>query len=80
MQQAKFVFFNAEDAQVKVSIAQQVVGFADNATALAQLLKANSVTQNDDLFFSSSVDFASEEGFANDNAAHDIIESAVAML
>ena len=80
MQQAKFVFFNAEDAQVKVSIAQQVVGFADNATALAQLLKANSVTQNDDLFFSSSVDFASEEGFANDSAAHAIIEDAVDML
>ena len=72
-----FVFFNAEDAQVKVSIAQQVVGFADNATALAQLLKANSVTQNDDLFFSSSVDFASEEGFANDNAAHEMIDAAV---
>lgn len=75
-----FVYFNAEDAQVKLSIDSNVVGYADNAQQLANLLSANNVTADNEMYFSSSVDFASEEGFANDNAAHDIIESAVAML
>jgi len=75
-----FVYFNAEDAQVKLSIDSKVVGYADNAQQLANMLRANNVTQNNEMYFSSSVDFASEEGFANDNAAHEIIESAVALL
>jgi len=75
-----FVYFNAEDAQVKLSIDSNVVGYADNAQQLANMLRANNVTQDNEMYFSSSVDFASEEGFANDNAAHEIIESAVALL
>ena len=75
-----FVFFNAEDAQVKLSIDSTVAGYADNATALAQLLRANNVTADNDMYFSSSVDFASEEGFADDDAAHAIIQEAVNML
>jgi len=75
-----FVYFNAEDAQVKLSINSNVVGYADNAQQLASMLRANNVTQDNEMYFSSSVDFASEEGFANDNAAHEIIESAVALL
>ena len=75
-----FVYFNAEDAQVKLSIDSKVIGYADNAKQLANLLRSNNVTAEQEMYFSSSVDFASEEGFANDNAAHDIIESAVAML
>ena len=75
-----FVYFNAEDAQVKLSIDSNVVGYANNAQQLANMLRANNVTQNNEMYFSSSVDFASEEGFANDNAAHEIIESAVALL
>ena len=76
----QFVFFNAEDAQVKVSIAQQVVGYADTATALAQLLRANNVTPADTLMHSSDVDFASEEGFATDDCAHAIIDEALELL
>ena len=75
-----FVYFNAEDAQVKLSIDSNVIGYADNAQQLANLLSANNVTQNNDMYFSSSVDFASEEGFATDNCAHAIIENAVALL
>ena len=75
-----FVYFNAENAQVKLSIDSNVIGYADNAQQLAHLLRANNVTKNNDMYFSSSVDFASEENFANDNAAHEIIESAVALL
>ena len=75
-----FVYFNAENAQVKLSIDSNVIGYADNAQQLANMLRANNVTQDNEMYFSSSVDFASEEGFANDNAAHEIIESAVALL
>ena len=75
-----FVYFNAENAQIKLSIDSAVIGYADNAQQLANMLRANNVTKNNDMYFSSSVDFASEENFANDNAAHEIIESAVALL
>ena len=80
MQQAKFVFFNADNATVKVSVDNVVAGYADNATALAQLLRANNVTLTDRLMHSSDVDFASEEGFANDDAAHALINEAINML
>ena len=75
-----FVYFNAEDAQVKLSIDSNVVGYADNAQQLANMLRSNNVTAEQDMYFSSSVDFASEEGFATDNCAHNIIDDAVAML
>ena len=75
-----FVYFNAEDAQVKLSIDSNVVGYADNAQQLANLLRSHKVTADNDMYFSSSVDFASEEGFATDDCAHAIINDAVAML
>jgi len=75
-----FVYFNAEDAPVKLSIDSKVIGYADNAQQLANLLSANNVTANNEMYFSSSVDFASEEGFATDSAAHAIIEDAIDML
>ena len=76
----KFVFFNADNATVKVSVDNVVAGYADNATALAQLLKANNVTLADRLMHSSDVDFASEEGFATDDDAHAIIDGAIQLL
>lgn len=75
-----FVFFNAEDAGIKVSVDSVQVGWADTATALAQLLKANNVTLADRLMHSSDVDFASEEGFATDDCAHALIEAALEQL
>ena len=76
----KFVFFNAVDATVQVSIDRSVVGFASNAAELFAILQAHNVTLSDRLCFSSDVDFASEEGFATDSCAHNIIEDAVAQL
>ena len=75
-----FVFFNAENAAIKLSIAQQVVGYASTADELLALLQANNVTLDDRLMHSSDVDFASEEGFATDDCAHNIIQAAVAQL
>ena len=75
-----FVFFGAEDAQITVNIENKVVGAADNASDLAQLLCAHNVTQADELFCSSDVDFASEEGFATDDTAHTIIEEALEII
>ena len=77
---AKFVFFNAEQAGIKLSIEQQHIGWADSAGDLAALLRANSVTLADRLMHSSDVDFASEEGFATDDDAHKMIEEALALL
>ena len=77
---AKFVFFNAEQAGIKLSIKQQHIGWADSASDLAALLRANDVTLADRLMHSSDVDFASEEGFATDDDAHKMIEEALALL
>lgn len=76
----KFVFFNAIDRQVQVSIEHVVVGSASNAAELLAILQQHNVTQSDNLFFSSDVDFASEEGFDTDSCAHDIIDAAVEQL
>lgn len=77
---AKFVFFNADNATVRVSIDYDVAGAASNARDLAALLRANNVTLADRLMHSSDVDFASEEGFATDDDAHAIIDEAIQML
>jgi hypothetical protein len=44
------------------------------------VFKANNVTEADDIYCSSSVDFASEEGFKNDEAAHKMINKALALI
>jgi len=75
-----FVFFNAEAAQVKVTVEDAVVGYADTAAELAALLRKHNVTLADRLMHSSDVDFASEEGFSSDDAAHALIEEALQLL
>lgn len=75
-----FVFFNANNAAIDVSIDKKHVGSAADATALLAILDANAVSLADNLMHSSDVDFASEEGFASDSAAHDIIDAAIAQL
>ena len=72
----KFVFFNAVDAQVKLTVDDTVVGFADSVDALVELLLRADVAATDRIMFSSDVDFASEEGFATDDAANELIEAA----
>ena len=72
-----FVFFNAEDAQVKVTVDNVVAGFADTVDGLVEILLQNNVSSADTLMHSSDVDFASEEGFATDDCAHALIEQAI---
>jgi len=72
-----FVFFNAVDAEVKVTVNDTVVGYADTADGLVELFLQNNLTHNDTFMHSSDVDFASEEGFASDDAAHELIDEAM---
>jgi hypothetical protein len=80
MSKSRFVFFGAKDGQVTVSIDQVLVGTAGDSEALVAILKENGVTLADDMFQSSSVDFAAEEGFADDRGAYDIIEPALELI
>lgn len=73
----KFVFFNAVDAQVQLTVDKAIVGAADTVDALVELLLRADVCATDRICFSSDVDFASEEGFATDDAAHELIEAAL---
>jgi hypothetical protein len=80
MSKSRFVFFGAKDGRVTVSIGQADVGSASNIDQLVAILKGNGVTMADEMFHSSSVDFATEEGFADDNGAYDIIEPALELI
>jgi len=77
MQNTKFVFFNAEEAQVKLTVEDSVVGYADTADGLVELLLRANVGATDTIMHSSDVDFASEEGFATDSCAHALIDTAL---
>ena len=80
MSKSRFVFFDAKDGQVTVSINQVLVGVASDSEELVAILQENGVTVADEMFHSSSVDFAAEEGFADDNGAYDIIEPALELI
>ena len=72
-----FVFFNAVNNEVKVTVNDTVVGYADTVGGLVELFLQNNLTHNDTFMHSSDVDFASEEGFASDDAAHELIDEAM---
>ena len=72
-----FVFFNAVDAAVQVKVNDAVVGYADTVGGLVELFLQNNLQHNDTFMHSSDVDFASEEGFDSDDAAHNLIEQAL---
>ena len=75
------VFFNAVNATVQTTLNNNVIGNSANATQLHSLLEGYNVTlKNASFMHSSDVDFASEEGFATDSCAHNIIEDALDML
>ena len=75
-QNDKFVFFNAVDACVQLTVDDTVVGAADTVDALVELLLRADVRATDRIMHSSDMDFASEEGFATDDAAHELLEAA----
>jgi hypothetical protein len=80
MSKAKFVFLNAEGGSIVVSINKTPVDCAFTAKELAKIFTANKVKASDDIYCSSSIDFASEEGFANDEAAHKMINKALKLI
>jgi hypothetical protein len=75
-----FVFLNAEDGSIVVSINKEPVACAFTAKELAEVFTANNVTADADIYCSSSIDFASEEGFATDDEAHAIINEALELI
>jgi len=81
MSKEKFVFFDAKDGRVEVHINRVLIGSADKSSDLADLLiKAKVSLENDELYHSSSVDFASEYGFSDNSGAYRIIEPALEIL
>jgi len=73
----KFVFFNAVEAQVQLTVDDVVVGAAGTVDGLVEVLLRANVAATDRFYFSSDMDFASEEGFATDSAAHELLEAAL---
>ena len=82
MQNTNNVFLNAENSAIVVTVNNAVVATdVQTADALVEVfLQHNVNVLTDTIMCSSSIDFASEEGFATDNCAHNIIDDAVAML
>ena len=81
MQNTNYVFLNADDAAIVVTVNKVVVGAAYTAAQLAALFTANNVNvSTDTIMCSSSIDFAQEEGFDTDDCAHNIIDAALELL
>jgi hypothetical protein len=81
MQNTNYVFLNADEAAIVVTVNNIVVGAAYTAAQLAALFTANDINvSTDTIMCSSSIDFASEEGFDTDDCAHNIIDEAFAAL
>jgi len=76
-----FVYFSADNGKVEVSVEQKKIGSSKTATGLAKLLiKAKVNVDSDDIFCSSSIDFADEYGFNHYNDARDLIEEAIDLV
>ena len=81
MQNTNYVFLNAVDAAIVVTINDTVVDAVYEADALVEVfLQHNINVLADTIMCSSSIDFAQEEGFDTDSCAHNIIEAALAQL
>jgi len=74
------VILNAEDAGIAVSVNGKNMGWASEPKELAQILGSIGVDKGTSILHSSDVDFASEEGFDSDDAAHEFIDSALKMM
>ena len=81
MQNTNNVFLNAEEAAIVVKVNNVQVAAVYTAAQLAAVFKQHNINVlTDTIMCSSSIDFASEEGFATDNCAHNIIEAALQQL
>ena len=81
MQTTNYVFLNADEAAIVVTVNNTVVAAVYTAAQLAAVFKQHNVNVlTDTIMCSSSIDFAEEEGFATDNCAHNIIDAALEQL
>ena len=76
------VFIDAENGGVGVYIgAGNKVGWAKTAKTLKYILDTKNINVFEDrLFFSSSMDFAHEEGFADQDGAKELFNSAQELI
>ena len=76
------VFLNAQNAAIVVTVNNVVVANdVQSSDALVQVFLTHKIdVLNDVIMCSSSIDFASEEGFASDASAHNIIDDAFELL
>lgn len=75
-----FVYLAAVDGQIEVHVEQEVVGSARSATGLAQVFARNGVDGSADIYCSSTIDFADEEGFESGDQAREMIEDALDLV
>ena len=82
MQNTNYVFLNAVDAAIVVTVNNTVVATdVQTPDALVQVFLTHNINVlTDTIMCSSSIDFASEEGFATDDCAHNIIDAALQQL
>ena len=82
MQTTNYVFLTAANAAIAVHVNNTVVATdVQTADALVEVFLQNNVNvSTDTIMHSSSIDFASEEGFATDDCAHNIIDAALEQL
>jgi len=77
-----YVFLTAANAAIAVHVNNTVVAtHVQTADALVQVFLTHNINVlTDTIMCSSSIDFASEEGFATDSCAHNIIDEAFEAL
>ena len=82
MQKTNYVFLNAENACIVVTVNNAVVATdVQTADALVEVfLQHNINVLADTIMCSSSIDFATEADFATDSCAYNIIETALEQL
>jgi ethanolamine utilization protein EutP (predicted NTPase) len=81
MQNTNYVFLNAADAAIVVTVNNVQVAAVYTAAQLAAVFKQHNINVlTDTIMCSSSIDFAEEEGFASDASAHNIIDEAFEAL
>ena len=81
MQNTNYVFLNAADAAIVVTVNDTVVDAVYTADALVEVfLQHNINVLTDTIMCSSSIDFAQEEGFDTDDCAINIIDEAFEAL
>ena len=72
-------YISASESQIQLWDDGDIIASSSDAKQLGILLYACGGLA-DEVFASSSMDFASEEGFANDDSAKELFESAIVIL